>query len=855
MALAVPFRLRAGGSEAPLLAASLAAWSDEQLAALLRARPDLAQPPPADLDELAWRADDVSSVERCRMGLDQWCLQVADAACLLPGPATVGALRGLLALPVDDGDLDRALGHLAGLGLLARSGDTLHLAGGLRQVAYPASLGPPAGVLLSRTPLPALKAMAGRLGVKSSGSKDAILGALSSALAEPSVIREAVASGPKGVTDLIGDMALHPSFTVSGNTYWLPPDKPVGWAVARGLLVVVSNTALAVPREVGLALRGGRPYPALTPGPPALITSVVDQAGADAAAAGRALALVADLAAVLDGLASTAPAPLKTGGLGVREVRKAAKAVGRPDAETARIIELAGVAGLVGVDRQAGAVLPLPAYDDWLDLEVPRRWAALVDAWLRCTRFVSVAGAADRSERPIPPLLHQPDDDGAPDLRRLVLRALAGLPEGGAATAEHLTPTVVWSAPALVASAGLEADLAVRWLVGEADLLGLRGLGCLSTAGRRAVAGDQAGAATALAHHAPATVHQVLLQADLTAVAAGELAPSVRKELELLADVESTGAATTYRFSEASLRRGLSAGRGADDIMGFLEERAAKGVPQPLAYLVADAARRYGRVRVGTARCYVRSDDPSLLAELLRGRRAASLGLRELAPTVAVTDAEPATVLAALHAAGHSAAEEDGTGALVVARAGPRRGAAARRFQDAPGPAALARILADPDELVRWAAARQEGAAEGQPAPDVGAIVASLRRPPPAPADGRHTGAGHPASPFDEASEGLDDLFDLLAWTGGDDVERPTAIAHGRPAVAQLLTAAFEHDWLVRAEVRVGKRVEQVNAEVDTPPGSTVTFAVLPTFRSRRVRLGEVRWARVLTEAEEDACL
>ena len=67
-------------------------------------------------------------------------------------------------------------------------------------------------------------------------------------------------------------------------------------------------------------------------------------------------------------------------------------------------------------------------------------------------------------------------------------------------------------------------------------------------------------AATAMAAHLPAPVDHVLLQADLTAVAPGPLEGSLAQFMRLVADVESRGGATVYRFSAESLRRGLDAG-------------------------------------------------------------------------------------------------------------------------------------------------------------------------------------------------------------------------------------------------------------------------------------------------------
>ncbi len=132
----------------------------------------------------------------------------------------------------------------------------------------------------------------------------------------------------------------------------------------------------------------------------------------------------------------------------------------------------------------------------------------------------------------------------------------------------------------------------------------------------------------------PAPLDHVLLQADLTAVAPGPLEGELAREMSLLADVESTGGATVYRFSESSLRRALDAGRSATDVLATLGTRSRTPVPQPLEYLVLDVARRHGALRVGLASAYLRCDDPTTLSEVLADRRLATLRLVRLADTV-----------------------------------------------------------------------------------------------------------------------------------------------------------------------------------------------------------------------------
>jgi hypothetical protein len=139
------------------------------------------------------------------------------------------------------------------------------------------------------------------------------------------------------------------------------------------------------------------------------------------------------------------------------------------------------------------------------------------------------------------------------------------------------------------------------------------------------------------------------------------------------ADVESTGGATVFRFTEASIRRALDAGRDAAGLLSLLERHSRTQVPQPLRYLVEDVGRRHGSVRVGTASSYVRCDDETTLTALLADRRTAGLGLVRLAPTVLAAQAGADEVLVALRAAGLAPAAESPDGTVLIRRPDLRR--------------------------------------------------------------------------------------------------------------------------------------------------------------------------------------
>ncbi|MFE1749516.1 helicase-associated domain-containing protein [Streptomyces anandii] len=182
-----------------------------------------------------------------------------------------------------------------------------------------------------------------------------------------------------------------------------------------------------------------------------------------------------------------------------------------------------------------------------------------------------------------------------------------------------------------------------------------------------------AAAARLLAPLLPEPLDHVLLQADLTAVAPGPLRRPLADTLGVLADVESKGGATVYRFTPGSVRRALDAGRTASDLHAFLATHSRTPVPQPLAYLIDDVARRHGHLRVGAASAYVRCDDDALLNEILADKRSAGLRLRRLAPTVLATQADPATLLEGLRAMGYAPAAESAEGDVLIARADSHR--------------------------------------------------------------------------------------------------------------------------------------------------------------------------------------
>ena len=324
--------------------------------------------------------------------------------------------------------------------------------------------------------------------------------------------------------------------------------------------------------------------------------------------------------------------------------------------------------------------VPTTNADVWAAGGPELRWSLIARTWLDLPRLPGLVGRKDDAGRPISALSDGVRRPLAPRDRRRVLAGLAELPPGRApASPSVLADLLAWRAPR---RGGRLRDEVVDWVVAEATVLGVVALDALSGPGRTLLA-DQERLVAALRATLPEPVDHVLLQADLTAVAPGPLEPELARELDLVADVESAGGATVYRFTEATVRRALDAGRTASDLHELLVKRSATPVPQGLTYLVDDVARRHGRLRGGVASSFLRSDDEVLIAEVLAHPGATALELRRIAPTVVVSPLPLVELLDGLRGAGFSPAAEDTGGAVLDLtdrgrRTSPRRRSSAR---------------------------------------------------------------------------------------------------------------------------------------------------------------------------------
>jgi hypothetical protein len=680
-------------------------WDDSDLVALLRARPDLATPPAADSTVLAARAGARASVARASESLDTFTLAVLDALLFADAdrdPVPLAAVTGLLGAAPDR--VAAAVDRLRALAIAWGWNDEVSLVPAAREVGgpFPAGLGRPSPDL-DGTDVHALLA-------EVSDAERRLLNALAH-------------GQPIGRTR---DAALLVPLERA--------ETPVQRLLALGLLLRRDDQTVELPRQVGLALRGDAPLGTLALDEPDLRTSNHSPSTVDATAAGEVLELVRRMETLLL-FWSDEPAPvLKSGGLGVRDLRRLAREVDADERHATLLAELAAGAGLIADSgaQQSPEWLPTTAADGWLGATAANRWVTLAGAWLDLPRMPGLGGIRDAKDRILAPLSEDLRRPPAPAERRRILDALAALPPGAGVDPNDLVAVLAWRAPR---RGGRLRDEIVRWTLGEATALGILALGALSSAGRALLDEGPASAAKRMAEAMPTPVDHVLVQADLTVVAPGPLEPDLAERLGETADIESAGSATVYRVTESSVRRALDAGRTAAELHELFTTRSRTPIPQALRYLIDDVARKHGRLRGGAATSFLRCDDPALIAEIAAHPIAGPLELRKIAPTVLVSPVPLVDILEELRKAGYSPAAEGPDGQILDLRQTARRLPAPARARRPPVPrtptddqlAELVRTLRAGDRAAEGRRGRAVSLSAGIGATDTAATVALLR--------------------------------------------------------------------------------------------------------------------------------
>lgn len=589
---------------------------DAAFLSLFIARPDLVTPVPPDIASLAVRACSTPSLARAIDSLNQWQFQVLEAAGTLTEPFM---LKSLVALT--DKAASGALEHLISIGLIYPSDDGMRLPTQLRDLIgnEPAGLGPISMAKLT-------------------------LAELDNAPTDAKKVLERLIWGPPRGS--IGDIKN--------------PGPGVTWLLERKFLVPLDQRTVILPREVAIYLRGGKTHRENLINPPVLVGTKRDERQINLAAIANISTVLRWVEELLNFWAEEPADALRAGGLGVRDLKIIANHLGVDESCTAFITELAYLTSLISVDAD-DRIMPSNKFDIWLMQTPADRWQVLASAWLITSRVSGLVGRAQAKN--VAALGPELDRVNASRVRALALSILS---ENQLIAPD--TPSFIalmnWRAP-VRRNSSLQEELA-EWTLREAEWLGISGHGAISKYGVGFLNGDDL---NLINDDLPKTVDHILIQGDNTAIAPGPLEHEISQQLAIMAEIESRGGATVYRFSEATIRRALDHGKTGEEIKAFLIKTSKTLMPQPLEYLISDVAKKHGKLRVGNTSSFIRCEDTALIAQIMNDKKLEVLALRRIAPEVIICDHDAADAMRILRESGYLPAAESSNGLVL---SGPR---------------------------------------------------------------------------------------------------------------------------------------------------------------------------------------
>ena len=321
------------------MTSTLRQWLSErtetELTGILRCWPDALLPqPPKTLAELADRLHRQQSLRSVLHDVPSGPGRTGNAPA--SGGMTRAHLAAALDLLEDDATLAATLSTCELWAIAWEVDGRIWLPGALRPLCpTPLRLGPPVADFLAQRTVDDLATRAFTLGLiteapKKVQRKTELLEILNRFYADGDAVRAIAAQAPTKQAPPVRrrDVLLAPqsAYYYSGHL-----DPSIAWLLTHGLLVS-DWQGTCVPREVGIALRGPGWHPALTQQPPP-IPSVEIKGGVEAItrdAAAAAGAAIDQFGAVVDACGGAPIALLKTGGVGVREVRGSPRPRVRP---------------------------------------------------------------------------------------------------------------------------------------------------------------------------------------------------------------------------------------------------------------------------------------------------------------------------------------------------------------------------------------------------------------------------------------------------------------------------------------------------------------------------------------------
>ena len=586
---------------------------DAALLNLFSARPDLVTPVPPDIASLAVRACSAPSLARAIDSLNQWQFQVLEAAASVNEPFLE---KNVIALT--DKEAKTALEHLVTIGLVYPSEDGMRLPTQLRDVigTEPAGLGPASMAKLKISDLDDAPADAKK------------------------VLDRLVWGPPRGSVGEIKN-----------------PGPGVAWLLEKKFLVPLDQRTVILPREVAIALRGGKIHKERFIKQPVLSGAKRNESQVNLAAIANVSTVLRWVEELLNFWADEPADALRAGGLGVRDLKIISTHLGVDESCTAFVAELAYLASLISFDAD-DRILPSNKFDIWLMQTPADRWQMLASQWLITSRVSGLVGRVEAKN--VAALGPELDRVNAARVRALTLQLLQEN-QGIAPDWNKFKEVLSWRAP-VRRNSSLQEELA-EWTLREAEWLGITGQGALSKFGAQFLNGDDL---SSINEDLPKTVDHILIQSDNTAIAPGPLEHEISQALAMMAEIESRGGATVYRFTESTIRRALDHGKTGDEIKTFLIKTSKTPMPQPLEYLITDVAKKHGKLRVGNTSSFIRCEDTALISQIMNDKKLEILALRRIAPEVVVCDMDATDAMRVLRECGYLPAGESANGMILT---------------------------------------------------------------------------------------------------------------------------------------------------------------------------------------------
>jgi hypothetical protein len=322
--------------------------------------------------------------------------------------------------------------------------------------------------------------------------------------------------------------------------------------------------------------------------------------------------------------------------VGLPDIKRLAQHIRQTNEFAREIYELANHADLIGLANGRWQLGPQAL--TWLDWQPERRHQHLMQIWLL---LLGESSATD--------LLDSIKGNHATSMVSLKHELRENYPYADGAVSSRISRVVSF-----------------------AERIGLSHNGWLSSWALSALAGKLDVAASAANAYLPSPQRKLICQADLSLIAPGPLPTDVEIAVRRFADTEQIGMASTYRMSALSISHGLETGLTEEDIREWLLELSGKALPQPVDYLIREAAQRFGRLTIGVGeletKSVIKSLDSILLAQILNETKLKPFAMYALPDGSIGCRFEPEMVYFGLREAGFSAVRVDSKGAIVSPR-------------------------------------------------------------------------------------------------------------------------------------------------------------------------------------------